>query len=257
MTTLYLLTDFGYQDYYAGALKGVIKSMCPRAEVVDISHGVRSFDVRHGAFILWQTIKWIERNSIIVGVVDPGVGTSRDPIIVRSGNYTFVGPDNGLFWPSVQSIGSFDVYKIDLRGTGLAEKRTGTFDGRDVFAPVAAMLACGKSPDELGFEKKSMEKIDLWRVRKEEGRIFGEIRNIDRFGNIVTNIPWSYVGFENAIIRVKNSIGRARRSPHYGYRGLLMIRGSNDLLEISLARGSASEALNADINDEISLEVID
>lgn len=257
MVALYLLTDFGYQDYYVGALKGVIRSICPRAEIVDISHGVRSFDVKHGAFILWQSMKWIERNSIIVGVVDPGVGTSRDPIIVRAGHYTFVGPDNGLFWPSVQSIGSYDVYKIDLRGTGLSERRTGTFDGRDVFAPIAAMLACGKSPDELGFEKRSMEAIDLWRLKVEERRIWGEIRNIDSFGNIVTNIPWGYVNFDKALIRVGSSVGRAQRSPHYGYRGLLIIRGSSDLLEISLARGSAADVLNADINDEISLEVID
>ncbi|MEM2218860.1 MAG: SAM-dependent chlorinase/fluorinase [Candidatus Korarchaeum sp.] len=257
MVTLYLLTDFGYQDYYVGAVKGVIRSICPRVEVVDLSHGVRRFDVKHGAFILWQSLKWLERDSIVLGVVDPGVGTSRDPIIIRSGHITFVGPDNGLFWPAVQSIGSYDVYKIDLRGTGLAERRTGTFDGRDVFAPVAAMLACGRSVDEIAFEKKTMEALDLWRVRVEGKRIYGEVRNIDRFGNIVTNIPWSYVNFERALVRVGSSYGKARTSAHYGYRGLLIMRGSSDLVEVSVARGSAADLLDAEVNDDISLEVIE
>lgn len=257
MPTLYLLTDFGYQDYYVGAMKGVIKSICPGANVVDLSHGVRKFDVRHGAFILWQSVSWLERGSIVVGVVDPGVGTLRDPIIVKSGHLVFVGPDNGLFWPAIQRIGSYEVHKIDLRGTGLAERRTGTFDGRDVFAPIAAMLACGKSIDELSFEKRGMEMIDLWRVRVEEKRIEGEVRNIDHFGNIVTNIPWSYINFERAIVRVGNSIGKAQKSAHYSYRGLLMIRGSSELLEISLARGSAADLLGAEVNDDISIEVIE
>jgi len=254
---LYLLTDFGHQDYYVGALKGVIKSICPKVEIIDLTHEVRKFDVKHGAFLLWQSLKWLEKNSIIVGVVDPGVGTSRDPVMIRSGHFTFVGPDNGLFWPAIQSIGSYEAYKIDLRSTGLAERRTGTFDGRDVFAPIAAMLACGKSIDELGFEKRSLEILDLWRIRAEGRKIVGEVRNIDRFGNIVTNIPWGYVRFENAVVRVKDSYGRARVSPNYEYKGLLLIRGSSDLLEISITKGSAAELLNADLNDEISLEVIE
>lgn len=256
MVTLYLLTDFGYQDYYVGAVKGVIRSICPRVEVVDLSHGIRRFDVKHGAFVLWQSLRWLERNSIVVGVVDPGVGTSRDPIVVKSGYFTFVGPDNGLFWPAIQSIGSYKVYKIDLRGTGLAEKRSGTFDGRDVFAPVAAMISCGRSVDEIAFEKKAMETLDLWRVRVEGRRICGEVRNVDHFGNVVTNIPWNYVNFDEAVVRVGNSYGRARTSAHYGYRGLLMVRGSSDLVEISVAKGSAADLLNADVSDDISLEVV-
>lgn len=257
MVTLYLLTDFGHQDYYVGAVKSVLRSICPHAEIVDISHGVRKFDVKHGAFLLWQSVRWMEGGSIVVGVVDPGVGTSRDPIIVRSGHLTFVGPDNGLFWPAVQSIGSYSVYRIDLRGTGLAERRSGTFDGRDVFAPVAAMLACGKSVDEIAHEKRAMEALDLWRVRVEGKVIQGEVRNIDHFGNIVTNIPWSYVNFERAVVKVGNSFGKARTSAHYGYKGLLLVKGSSDLVEVSVARGSAADLLRADVNDEITLEVIE
>ncbi len=252
MVSIYLLTDFGNNDYYVCAMRGIIRTLCPRAEIVDISNNVRKFDVRHGAFILWQAIKWIEKGSIILGVVDPGVGTSRDPIIIKSRNHYFVGPDNGLFYPSIQDS-EFDLYKIDLRGTGLAQKRTGTFDGRDVFAPIAAMLACGKSPDELGFKKKSMKVLDIWEVRIRESSVEGEVMNIDRFGNVVTNIRWEEVRSDNAIVSLGHISARAFKSSSYNGKGLLMIRGSTELLELSLARGSAADFLEADMGDKVRL----
>ncbi len=256
MTSIYLLTDFGNEDYYVGAMKGVIRSLCPKAEIIEITNEVRRFNVKHGAFVLWQALRWIERGSVVLGVVDPGVGTARDPIIVSTGSHMFVGPDNGLFWPSVQELGDFEVYKIDLRGTGLAEERTGTFDGRDVFAPIAAMLACGKSPDELGFKKRSMEVLDLWRVEVHDERLRGEILNVDRFGNVITNIRWEIVTFDKVRVKTKRAWAKAVKATHYGGRGLLMIRGSTDLLELSLARGSAADLLGVDVGEEVELEVV-
>ncbi len=253
MTSIYLITDFGTRDYYVGAMKGVIGTLCPKARTVDISHGVRKFNVRHGAFILWQAHRWIERGAVVLGVVDPGVGTARDPLIVRTRSLTLVGPDNGLFWPVVQEIGEFEAYKIDVRGTGLARGRTGTFDGRDVFAPIAAMLACGKSPDDLGFRKRSMEVLDLWRVEKGDYYVRGEVLNVDGFGNVVTNVAWSEVRSDEAEVFTSSTRARARRASHYGGRGLLMIRGSTDLLELSLSRRNAAEVLEVDIGDRIEL----
>ncbi len=251
MTSIYLITDFGTEDYYVGAMKGVIRTLCPKVDLVDISHGVRKFNVKHGAFVLWQAHRWIEKGSIVLGVVDPGVGTARDPIIVKAGSLTFVGPDNGLFWPVVQEMGEYNVFKIDVRGTGLAERRTGTFDGRDVFAPVSAMLACGKSPDDLGFRKRSMEVLDLWKVEEGDGYLKGEVLNVDGFGNVITNIRWSKVIAEEIEVITPHSWARAVRSTHYGGKGLLMIRGSTNLLELSLARGSAADFLGVDVGDSI------
>ncbi len=253
MTSIYLITDFGTEDYYVGAMKGVIRAICPRVDLIDISHGVRKFNVKHGAFVLWQAYRWVERGSVILGVVDPGVGTARDPIIVRAGHLTFVGPDNGLFWPVVQEMGEYEVFKIDVRGTGLAERRTGTFDGRDVFAPVSAMLACGKSPDDLGFKKRSMEVLDLWKVEEGDCYLRGEVLNVDGFGNVVTNVRWNRVGPDEVEVITPRSWARAVRSTHYGGRGLLMIRGSTDLLELSLARGNAASFLGVDVGDRIEL----
>ncbi len=253
MTSIYLLTDFGNDDYYVCAMKGVIKTLCPKAEIIEITNNVRKFNVKHGAFILWQALKWIERGSIVLGVVDPGVGTDRDPIIIRSGNYTFVGPDNGLFYPSIQES-EFDLYKIDLRGTGLMQRRTGTFDGRDVFAPIAAMLACGKSPDDLGFRKKSMEVLDIWKVKIGENFIEGEVMNVDRFGNVVTNIRWRDVRSDHAVVSVKRVSAKVFKSSSYSGRGLLMIKGSTNLLEFSLAKGSAADFLEADVGDKVRLD---
>ncbi len=251
MTSIYLITDFGTEDYYVGAMKGVIRTLCPKVDLVDISHGVRKFNVKHGAFVLWQAHRWIEKGSIVLGVVDPGVGTARDPIIVKVGSLTFVGPDNGLFWPVVQEMGEYNVFKIDVRGTGLAERRTGTFDGRDVFAPVSAMLACGKSPDDLGFRKRSMEVLDLWKVEEGDGYLKGEVLNVDGFGNVITNIRWSKVIAEEIEVITPHSWARAVRSTHYGGKGLLMIKGSTNLLELSLARGSAADFLGVDVGDSI------
>ncbi len=251
MTSIYLITDFGTEDYYVGAMKGVIRTQCPKVDLVDISHGVKKFNIKHGAFILWQAYRWIERGSIVLGVVDPGVGTARDPIIVKAGPLTFVGPDNGLFWPVVQEMGEYEIFKIDMRGTGLAERRTGTFDGRDVFAPVSAMLACGKSPDDLGFRKRSMEVLDLWKVEEGDRYLKGEVLNVDGFGNVVTNVRWGKVGAEKIEVITPHSWAKAVRSTHYGGKGLLVIRGSTDLLELSLARGSAADFLGVDVGDSI------
>ncbi len=253
MTSVYLITDFGIEDYYVGAMKGVIRTLCPKVNLIDISHGVRKFNIKHGAFVLWQAHRWVERGSIILGVVDPGVGTARDPIIVKAGPFTFVGPDNGLFWPVVQEMGEYEVFKIDIRGTGLAERRTGTFDGRDVFAPVSAMLACGKSPDDLGFKKRSMEVLDLWKVEEGDGYLRGEVLNVDSFGNVVTNVKWDMIDTEEIQVIAPHSWARAVKSTHYGGKGLLMVRGSTNLLELSLARGNASEFLGVDVGDRIEL----
>ncbi len=256
MISIYLLTDFGNDDYYVGAMKGVIRSICPNANILTISNGVRKFNVKHGAFLLWQAIKWIEEGSIVLGVVDPGVGTARDPIIIRANSFTFVGPDNGLFWPAIEELGDYEVYKIDLISTGLYKRRTGTFDGRDVFAPIAAYIACGKSLDELGFPKRSIEIIDLWKVDIKEGYLKGEVMNVDRFGNIVTNIKWDALRAERARIKIKNVIAQGCIAKNYSGKGVLMLNGSTGLLEISLARGSAAKYFEADIGDPISLEVI-
>ncbi|MDK2372747.1 MAG: SAM-dependent chlorinase/fluorinase [Candidatus Korarchaeota archaeon] len=251
MTSIYLITDFGTEDYYVGAMKGVIRTQCPKVDLVDISHGIRKFNIKHGAFVLWQAYRWIEKGSIVLGVVDPGVGTARDPIIVKAGPLTFVGPDNGLFWPVVQEMGEYEIFKIDIMGTGLAERRTGTFDGRDVFAPVSAMLACGKSPDDLGFRKRSMEVLDLWKVEEGDGYLKGEVLNVDGFGNVITNMRWGKVGAEKIEVITPHSWAKAVISAHYGGKGLLMIRGSTDLLELSLARGSAADFLGVDVGDSI------
>ncbi len=252
---IFLITDFGDESYYVGALKGAIKGFCPDVEIHDITHKVLPFNVKHGAFLIWQSLTAIPEGSIIVGVVDPGVGSERDPIILK-GKRTYVGPDNGLFWPSIIEEGDFKAYTIDLDATGLKERRTGTFDGRDVFAPVAGMIACGKAIDEIGVEKPVSElvKLNLWNYKRAEGSIKGEVLNVDRFGNIITNIPWEEVeSTSTARIRVGRATVRASQSTYYGGRGFLIIKGSTNLLEISVARGNAAEVLGAMVGDEVEV----
>jgi len=116
------------------------------------------------------------------------------------------------------------------------------------------MLACGKSPDDLGFRKKSMEVLDIWKVKIGENFIEGEVMNVDRFGNVVTNIRWRDVRSDHAVVSVKRVSAKVFKSSSYSGRGLLMIKGSTNLLEFSLAKGSAADFLEADVGDKVRLD---
>ncbi len=251
---IFLITDFGDESYYVGALKGAIKRECPGANVYDITHKVLPFNVKHGSFLIWQSLTAIPKGAIVVGVVDPGVGSDRDPIVL-TGEFTFVGPDNGLFWPSIEGR-SYKAYKIDLESTGLAFRRTGTFDGRDVFAPIAGMISCGRNIESFGFPKSIQDliKLNIWNYRRSGNRIIGEIMNVDRFGNLVTNIPWREVkNLKRAFIKVGRAVLQAYRSPYYEGRGFLIIRGSTNLMEISVARGNAAKLSGAGVGDVVEV----
>ncbi len=251
---IFLITDFGDESYYVGALKGAIKKECPEADVYDITHRVLPFNVKHGSFLIWQALTAMPKGAIVVGVVDPGVGSNRDPIVL-TGEFTFVGPDNGLFWPSIEGK-PYRAYKIDLESTGLALRRTGTFDGRDVFAPIAGKISCGRDVKELGSPKPLREliKLNIWNYRKSDDKIIGEIMNVDRFGNLVTNIPWKEVqSLEKISMRVGKVSLRAYKSPYYEGRGFLIIRGSTNLMEISIAKGNAAKLLGVGVGDVVEV----
>jgi len=135
-----LLTDFGLKDPYVAEMKAVILSICPEAWIVDVSHMVKKFDVRMGAFILAQAAPYFPAGTVHVAVVDPGVGTERRPIIVEAKRSFYVGPDNGVLMLSAKREGILHIYEIKNRKYML-QKISRTFHGRDVFSPVAAHLA--------------------------------------------------------------------------------------------------------------------
>ena len=136
--TIALLSDFGLKDHYVSAMKGVILNISPDVNLVDITHEVSPWNVIQGAFLLRATFRYFPRGTVFVCVVDPGVGTERKALAIKTKNYFFVGPDNGLMYPSVVEDGLELAVEITNRKYTL--ERSGTFDGRDVFAPAAAHI---------------------------------------------------------------------------------------------------------------------
>lgn len=181
-----MMTDYGHTDPFTGILKGVIARIAPEVKVIDLTHGIPSGDILRGAINLWQAKQYFPQGTIFLCVVDPGVGTSRRCILVDSGGYSFIGPDNGLF--TLNYEGDFKVRELNNPAYFLP-KISETFHGRDIFAPVAAHLAQGVPPEELGpvitdFIQLSLPQL----VISTEGALRGECLFPDQFGNMVTSL---------------------------------------------------------------------
>lgn len=188
MKTVSLTTDFGHEDWFVGTMKGIIYRWAPGTPVCDICHEIPPGDVRTGAFVLGQSCRWFPGACVHVGVVDPGVGSSRRPVIISTDGPDFVGPDNGLFSIAIQNWNVTGIHRIENPSWMNAEV-SHTFHGRDIFAPAAACLASGRRPGEAGPEITDLRKLSLPEPRISGNTLTGEILYVDRFGNLITNIP--------------------------------------------------------------------
>lgn len=183
-----LTTDFGMSDGTVGAMLGVIKSICPSAEIANIAHDVPPQDIVHGAWALYQAAPFFPAETIHVAVVDPGVGTRRRAVLIETEHGTFVGPDSGVLAWAAEQAGPRRYFAIENTSYRLGPRGL-TFDGRDLFAPVAAHLANGVDATQIGVEIPSIVDLTWPEPVADEGRVAGEILLEDRFGNLVTNIP--------------------------------------------------------------------
>jgi hypothetical protein len=236
-----LTTDFGSSEY-AGTMKGVIYSICPRATIVDITHGIKKFDIRHAAYVLHSSAPYFPKGTVHCVVVDPGVGTKRKGVIIKTKEYIYVGPDNGVF-SLVEGIEK--VIEI------ASQAKSKTFHGRDVFAPVAAKLACGAGIEEFGKEIKSIKGI-IGEAKIEKNAISGEVICIDSFGNVITNICEKLVKkgkikHNNFIdLRMKGKKHRIKFVESYGFAAkneLTCLIGSAGYLEAAVNQGDAGRLL--------------
>jgi hypothetical protein len=247
-----LTTDFGASEY-VGAMKGVILSIAPEARVVDITHGIRSFDVRHAAYVVKSVCPYFPSGSIHVVVVDPGVGTARRGVAIETRDYYYVGPDNGVF-TFVRNIKRVVELKL--------EAKSKTFHGRDIFAPVAARLANGEDITSFGEEVEDIVRLPIAEARISKGFVTGEVLCVDVFGNVITNIPQSLLTKANINygdrIRVKLE-GRELEMPFlesYGFASpgeLLALVGSEGYLEIAVNQGRASERLSLKGGEKVEI----
>jgi S-adenosylmethionine hydrolase len=250
-----LTTDFGTDDPFAGIMKGVIASINPEAVVIDLTHGIGPQDVREGAFVLAFGARHFPKGTIHVAVVDPGVGGARRAIVVRAGDYLFVGPDNGVFsW----AAGDFtravvrEITRPDYMGPSISA----TFHGRDVFAPAAAHLSRGVHPEELGPQVTDPVLLPFPRPERTDTEVVGEVLYIDRFGNLITNIdpPDRELVREVAVGAMKIAgVGTS-----YGEGGpgeAVALVGSSGYLEIAVNLGSAQRLLSASVGDRVRVRI--
>jgi S-adenosylmethionine hydrolase len=182
-----LTTDFGVGSRYVAAMKGVILSINPRAQIVDISHAVAPRDIRGGALVLAEACRWFPQGAIHVAVVDPGVGSKRRIIYAQMGGHHFVAPDNGLLSRLALSNRPDKIISVEDPAHWMPEVSR-TFHGRDIMAPVAARLSLGLAPEQLGTPTDHLVELPWAEAQQVPNRIDGEVIEVDSFGNLVTNI---------------------------------------------------------------------
>ena len=263
MTIITLLTDFGLKSGYVSQMKGVIASISPSSNIIDITHDVTPQNIREAAFILQSSISYFPIGSIHIAVVDPGVGTSRRGIVVITKKHVFVGPDNGILMPAAHMIGDFIVYSIENKEYMLDNIST-TFHGRDIFAPIAAHISKGIPFESIGPRIHDYIDLQLWKAVFSENAVYSTVLHVDRFGNIITNIDKDR--FQN-IVKFGEEITVAIGGEEYKLRfvetyasaerdELLAVIGSSNFIEISMNHGNAAEKLNVKPDDHIEIRFL-
>ncbi|MEM0146560.1 MAG: SAM-dependent chlorinase/fluorinase [Conexivisphaerales archaeon] len=229
-----LITDFGNKDHYNGVIKGVILNINPEAVIVDLASDVDSFSIADAAFILYASANYFPKGTVFLVVVDPGVGTKRSAVAVECSNHFFVGPDNGVLYPTVSREGIIKSVRL--------ENTKGTFDGRDVFAPAAARVSLTKSIEGLGEDFQLNEKFELENAIISDGVINAKVIHVDKFGDVVTNIRSKQLEGINSIKYNGKIISRAMSFSDS--HDIHFIDGSSGFVEIVKNRHKASEELN-------------
>ncbi len=245
-----LTTDFGTRDGFSGALKGVILGINPDATIVDISHEITPHDVAEGAIVFAVAAKYFPPDAIHVVVVDPGVGGARRALALQAGETFFVAPDNGvLSLAMTHPLRAVQLTKPEF----WLPRVSSTFHGRDIFAPVAAHLSLGVSLDTLGEPVASIARLPFDAPAPDaDGNISGRVIHVDRFGNLLTNIPSEMVERRDAsrlTVEIAGQVIRGlKRTYGDGARGqVIALPSSSWLLEIAVREGSAAEKLNVSV----------
>ncbi|MEM0363012.1 MAG: S-adenosyl-l-methionine hydroxide adenosyltransferase family protein [Sulfolobaceae archaeon] len=263
--TIAILTDFGVNDNYNGVMEAVIRKVNPEARIIYISGNVKNFNIYAGAYLLYTSFKYFPKNTIFLVVIDPGVGTNRRPLIIKTLNYIFVGPDNGVLFQAAEKDGIEKIIEINNPKLYLSNIISNTFHGRDIFSITAAFLSLGVDINIFGKELRidDINKINLITYKVEDKRICGKVAYIDHFGNIATSIPIEAVIGKieyNRLIKitVNNSNYMCRFVKTFGYGNeneLLIYQNGYFLLEIGINKGNAKDKIDVKEGDEICLEV--
>jgi S-adenosyl-L-methionine hydrolase (adenosine-forming) len=253
-----LLSDFGTTDHYVGTMKGVVLGICPEATLVDITHDIPPHDVRSAARQLAATYKYFPPGTVFLVVVDPGVGSARRGLAVETADHRFIAPDNGVLSAVLDETPARKVVELTERKFA-RPTISRTFEGRDRFAPAAAWLARGAAITTMGRSVTAPVRL-VWPAAVEHGDgLSGEVELVDRFGNLVTNLPREAV---ERLVRggpidlavgghpVPSLVTTYADVP----AGMLCaLFGSSDRLEIAVSSGSAAAALALGVGAPVRL----
>ena len=259
------LSDFGYGDEFVGVVHGVVYRLSPESRVIDVTHGVPAGDVRAGALALTRAIQYLP-SGVVLAVVDPGVGTARRAIAAATEFGFFVGPDNGLLSPAVammggaHSINSIENPEVIIPGPGA------TFQGRDLFAPAAALLASGEAQiDDLGpaVDPSSVMPLMLPLPKVELNMVIGEAWWVDVYGNVETNVgpeDLMVIGARpgaGVVVRIGATSYEGKWVDTFGDVGdgeLAVHVDSAGLVALAVRGGRADEELNAGAGMAVTFE---
>jgi S-adenosylmethionine hydrolase len=251
-----LLTDFGSRDHYVAAVKGVLLSINPAVELVDISHEISPQNIQEGGFVLASAFRYFPEGTLHLAVVDPGVGAKRLGFAAATKGHLFVGPDNGLF---------DQVFALDppLQAVILENPEyhlpqvSATFHGRDVFAPVAAHLSLGLPLEKLGPPLSYRLRFPGRVIFTEQDELQGKIIHVDRFGNLISNIEITLAGTKSRLQNLDVYLAEQQiLTGPITYEeavplGPFALIGSSGLLEVSVVNGSAHEVTGQGVGTRI------
>lgn len=255
-------TDFGPNDHFVGTMKGVVLSLNPAAQMVDICNSVYSFDVLDGALTIGSSYRYFPAGTVHMVVVDPGVGSQRRPLLVTTHTYHFIAPDNGVLSMIYDQEERVIVRHITAEHYFL-HPVSHTFHGRDVFAPVAGYVSRGVEPHKIGEEITDFVRFKLPKAQKtSEGAMKGVILKVDKFGNLMTNFKPEELPEVFADGRkFKLSVGNTTVSTLHDFYAdgkpgeVFAIVGSMGYLEIATNRAAAAQVVGANRGSEVQIEV--
>ncbi|HLH01218.1 MAG TPA: SAM-dependent chlorinase/fluorinase [Bryobacteraceae bacterium] len=256
---LTLITDFGAKDHYVGTMKGVILSIFPDARLVDITHEIPPFSIHEGAYALAQSVPHFPPGTVHLIVVDPGVGTSRRAILAEANKQFFIAPDNGVLSLVLRSCRTYQIRELTNRALW-RPSLSSTFHGRDIFAPVAAVIAGGKSqPEDAGpLIEDPIFLPDLEPQLLADGAWRGVVLSVDHFGNVITNFArdrflenlqngYALATGSHLVTRFHKTFGEAPSHEIFAYAG------SSGYLEVGINQGSAAASLGLRAGDPVQL----
>ncbi|MBC7235650.1 MAG: SAM-dependent chlorinase/fluorinase [Chloroflexi bacterium] len=257
MPIITLCTDFGTRDGYVAAMKGIMLDIAPTATLVDITHDIPPQSVTEAAFVLASCTCFFPAGTIHLIVVDPGVGTARRALAVRTARHVYVAPDNGVLTLALHHDPPLEAVSLTAKRFWRTTEPSSTFHGRDIFAPVAAHLACGVTLTELGQPAGDLAHLDILSAHQaKDGSINGHILHIDRFGNVITDIAAELLAGRTDWSVTLGGIGVGPLVPTYGAVSpgeILALVGSHGFLEIAVREGHAAERLGVCVGDPVQV----